>query len=527
MQALVTAPSEPHSTRVADAPEPSAGADAVLIRPLEVGVCGTDREISEGLFGVAPDGEDTLVLGHELLGEVEREGHGFARGDLVTATVRRSCGHCAACAAGAPDACDTGDYLERGITRLHGFASELVAESPEHVVAIPRSLGRLGVLAEPASICERGLRHVRAVGARQPWTPRRALVLGAGAIGMLATYLLRMDGLEVWTATRTGGGDRTRLVEACGARHVVTGDAPPATLAEEVGGFDVVLEAAGDAQLMLDTLGLLRRNGVACLLGIDGRPREVSIDGRVLAVDAILQNRALFGSVNANRVDWDAAVAHLDAARERWPAELEAFVGLRVPLDDFEDAFCVPRCEGDPPAMRYLVTGALGAIGTWTIRSLLDHGHDVVTYDLGGSDHRLRLALNESEISALMRVNGDVTDLGQLEGVIDDHGVTAVIHLAALQVPFVREDPIAGARVNVLARSTCWRPCGAGARACGRSSTRRRSPRWPSRARIRARSTGSSSSRTRAPRSATSPTTASRRSACARTRSTDPAATRA
>ena len=59
----------------------------------------------------------------------------------------------------------------------------------------------------------------------------------------------------------------------------------------------------------------------------------------MLAVDAILENRALFGSVNANRVDWDAAVRDLDAARARWPEALEAFVGLRVPLDGFADAF--------------------------------------------------------------------------------------------------------------------------------------------------------------------------------------------
>ena len=339
MQALVTDPRTPHSTRVAEVPSPRTGGDAVLIRPLEVGVCGTDREISEGLFGVLPDGAEQLVLGHELLAEVEEDGHGFARGDLVTATVRRSCGHCAACAAGAPDACDTGDYLERGITRLDGFAAELVAEAPEYLVPVPSSLGRLGVLSEPASICERGLRHVRAVGERQPWSPRRALVLGAGAIGMLGTYLLRMDGLEVWTASRSLGGERAQLVEACGARPVATDETPLPELAEEVGGFDIVFEAAGDAQLMLDSLGLLRRNGVACLVGIDGRPREVSIDGRVLAVDAILQNRALFGSVNAHRVDWGAAVEHLDAARARWPEALEAFVGLRVPLDSFADAF--------------------------------------------------------------------------------------------------------------------------------------------------------------------------------------------
>jgi glucose 1-dehydrogenase len=339
MQALVTDPRRPRSTHVADVPEPPAGDGTVLVRPLEVGVCGTDREISEGLFGVAPDGEEALVLGHELVGVVERDGHGFARGDLVAATVRRSCGRCAPCAAGAPDACDTGDYLERGITRLHGFCSELVAEAPEHLVAVPPALGRLGVLAEPASVAERGLRHVRAVGGRQPWAPRRALVIGTGAIGMLGTYLLRMEGFEVWAASRSAGGEKARLVEACGARPVATSETPLADVADDIGGFDVVLEAAGDAQVMLDTLALLRRNGVACLLGIDGRPREVGIDGRVLGVDVVLGNRAMFGSVNANRIDWTAAVEHLDRARERWPEALEAFVGLRVPLDSFADAF--------------------------------------------------------------------------------------------------------------------------------------------------------------------------------------------
>jgi UDP-glucuronate 4-epimerase len=99
--------------------------------------------------------------------------------------------------------------------------------------------------------------------------------------------------------------------------------------------------------------------------------------------------------------------------------------------------------------MSHLVTGALGAIGAWTVRALLDRGHDVVTYDLGGSDHRLRLALSEDELAAVARVEGDVTDLDALERVMDEHGVTGVIHLAALQVPFVRADPVAGAQVNV------------------------------------------------------------------------------
>jgi threonine dehydrogenase-like Zn-dependent dehydrogenase len=330
MLGLVTEPGAAHSTHVADVPAP--GGDGVLLRVLEVGVCGTDREISEGLFGVPAADGATLVLGHEVLARVDRDGHGFARGDLVTATVRRSCRHCLACEAGAPDSCLTGDYSERGITRLDGFARELVVEDPAQVIAVPRSLGRLGVLAEPASICARAIRHTRTIGDRQPWELQRALVIGAGAVGLLSTLLLRLEGVEVWTASLEPSNE---LVEVSGAHYVSTGDTP----LSELGRFDVVIEAAGNAQLMADSLGLLRRSGVACLLGIDPRKQTVEIDGPTLALDTILGNRVLFGSVNAHRQDWLAAVDALDRARERWPEALEAFVGLRVPLDRFAEAF--------------------------------------------------------------------------------------------------------------------------------------------------------------------------------------------
>jgi len=330
MLGLVTEPGVAHSTRVAEVPAPAGG--GVRLRVLEVGVCGTDREISEGLFGIAPDGASTLVLGHEVLAVVDEDGQGFSRGDLVTATVRRSCRHCVACEEGAPDSCLTGDYSERGITRLDGFARELVSEDPAQLVPVPAALGRLGVLAEPASICARALRHARAIGGRQPWELQRALVIGAGAVGLLATLLLRLDGVEVWVASLEPSSE---LAVAAGGRYVSIGDTP----LDALGTFDLVIEAAGSAQLMADALGLLGRSGVACLLGIDPRQQRVEIDGPTLALDTILENRVLFGSVNAQRSDWLAAVDALDRANARWGDALSSFVGLRVPLDRFEEAF--------------------------------------------------------------------------------------------------------------------------------------------------------------------------------------------
>ena len=99
---------------------------------------------------------------------------------------------------------------------------------------------------------------------------------------------------------------------------------------------------------------------------------------------------------------------------------------------------------------RTLVTGALGCIGAWTVRALIDAGDEPVGYDLGGEPHRLRLTTAPDELAGLQLVNGDVTDLDALERVLDERGITRVIHLAALQVPFCKADPVLGARVNVV-----------------------------------------------------------------------------
>lgn len=95
------------------------------------------------------------------------------------------------------------------------------------------------------------------------------------------------------------------------------------------------------------------------------------------------------------------------------------------------------------------MTGALGAIGAWTLRALIDAGHEPVSFDLGASEHRLHLALTPDELAAVPRIEGDVTDLARLERVAGQYRVERVIHLAAMLVPLVRDDPIRGAEVNV------------------------------------------------------------------------------
>jgi nucleoside-diphosphate-sugar epimerase len=102
-----------------------------------------------------------------------------------------------------------------------------------------------------------------------------------------------------------------------------------------------------------------------------------------------------------------------------------------------------------PEPGRTLVTGALGCVGAWTVKALLDLGEEPLGYDLGGDDARLRLVLSEDERGRVTLVEGDVTDVDALGRALDEHEVTRVVHLAALQVPFCRADPVRGAHVNV------------------------------------------------------------------------------
>lgn len=100
---------------------------------------------------------------------------------------------------------------------------------------------------------------------------------------------------------------------------------------------------------------------------------------------------------------------------------------------------------------RFLVTGGLGCLGAWVVNRLLDEDVAVHVYDLpGGSLHRLRLVVGEQALGRVTLLHGDVTDAASLEDAVLRYGVTHVVHLAALQVPFVRADPVRGAQVNVV-----------------------------------------------------------------------------
>src|SRR5215218_10668213 len=222
MRAITVIPGEPGSAELSDIPEPQLGPGELLVETVALGVCGTDREILAGVHGEAPEGRRRLVLGHELLGRVRDAagGAGFEPGDLVAGIVRRPDPEpCACCARGECDMCRNGRYTERGIKGRDGFGAELVALESDFAVVLDPALGELGVLTEPASVLAKAWEQIDRIAGRACAGHERALVTGAGPIGLLAALMGVQRGLELHVLDRADEGIKPELVRDLGASY--------------------------------------------------------------------------------------------------------------------------------------------------------------------------------------------------------------------------------------------------------------------------------------------------------------------
>jgi threonine dehydrogenase-like Zn-dependent dehydrogenase len=342
VRALVVRPPAP-GVRLAEVPAPVPGPEEVLVRVREAGVCGTDRDIVAGKYGIPPSGRADLVLGHENLGVVETVGGevvGFAPGDLVVATVRRSCGSCRFCLAGRSDFCDTGKFTERGIGGADGYFADHYVERSEYLVRVPPDLAAVAVLLEPLSVVEKALEEGTLVLARReptpgypPAGPPKALVAGTGAIGLLAAFCLRARGWDVTAIDRHDGTPACDLLRRLGARHVNVGSNWDGLA---MGSCDLVLEATGSADIDLRLLPTLGANGVLVLTGIppaDGGSASVALGAVLRAL--VLRNQAIVGSVNANRTFFERGVTDLARFRSAFGDAIDHLVAERRPLEEF------------------------------------------------------------------------------------------------------------------------------------------------------------------------------------------------
>jgi threonine dehydrogenase-like Zn-dependent dehydrogenase len=348
MKAVAATPGKRNSVHLAELAEPSLddvpGGRGVLVRVLSVGLDGTDREINEAEYGVAPPGSDFLVLGHESLGTVEKVGPEvteFAPGDFVVATVRRP-GTTLFGKIGLQDFTTDDAYHERGISTLHGFLTERYVDDARYLVKIPAGLSEVAVLLEPTTVAEKGIAQAYEIQRRlRIWTPRRAAVLGAGPLGLLATMVLRLRNLEVTTfGLEEPPYLNSQMAEAVGAQYVSTKHATLASAAERGGEFDLIFEASGFSPLAFEAMAVLAKNGVLVLSSVTGGDRRVEVPADALNLAFVLGNRVMVGTVNASRADFETGVRDLAMMHAQDPAWLRRFITNRVSgLERYREAF--------------------------------------------------------------------------------------------------------------------------------------------------------------------------------------------
>lgn len=353
MKAVAVFPIE-RDIRVIDHPEPRiTAASQVKIRAVDIGICGTDREICSFHYGTPPRDASHLVIGHEMLGEVVEVGSDvrtLLRGDLVIPMVRRPCSRdwCVACRSNRQDFCYSGEFTERGIKERHGFMGEFVVEDEAYLVRVPHALRDVAVLVEPLTIAEKALIQIRDVQNRLPWTCpekskamglphacHRAVVLGAGPVGLLGAMALRAAGFQVWVYSRETIPNRKADVCAMfGAEYVSSQQTSIAELATLVGNIDLVYEAVGASSLAFQVLEALGTNGVFVFTGVPGLREPIQVNTDLLMRNLVLRNQVLFGTVNAGRDAFEAALRDLQVFMERWPDAIQALFTRRLAIDD-------------------------------------------------------------------------------------------------------------------------------------------------------------------------------------------------
>jgi len=331
MRAVTVVPKQPGTADLTEEPEPHPSEGDLLVEAVAVGVDGTDQEIIDGAYGWAPPGKDRLVLGHESLGRVLEgpEDSGFEAGDLVVGIVRHPDPvPCINCAVGEWDMCRNGRYTEHGIKERDGFIRERYRLQSAMTVKVDPGLERLAVLTEPTSVVAKAWDHVERIASRARWEPQRALITGAGPIGLLAAMIGVQKGLDIHVLDRVTEGPKPALVRDLGASY-------HADIEEEQDPYDAVIECTGVGQLVFHAIEHLAGGGVMALTGIASSDRQIPLDPSALNREMVLNNSVVFGSVNANRRHFEQAGEALAAADRDW---LERIVSRWVPLDRWSEA---------------------------------------------------------------------------------------------------------------------------------------------------------------------------------------------
>jgi len=169
------------------------------------------------------------------------------------------------------------------------------------------------------------------------WEPKRALVTGAGAVGILAALVLRLRGLDVIVVERTDKPERRTLLGRIGAQYGATSVTSLRDLAGPAR-IDVIFDATGSAQVAFEAMRLVGTNGVVILTSVTGAGGSLEVPADEINRRLVLNNALVIGTVNANAADFRQGLADLAEAERRWPGFLLSLITRRVSLERAAEA---------------------------------------------------------------------------------------------------------------------------------------------------------------------------------------------
>lgn len=321
-----------------DVPVPTPGPGDLLVRVEACGVCGTDRHLLHGEFPSAPP----LTLGHEFCGKVEAVGSavtGFTTGMRVTGDPNIACGRCDQCRVGRINLCRKLQAL--GIHRDGGFADYvIVPQGQAH--ELPLSLPPMhGAFCEPLACCLHGI-DIAAIRAGAS-----VVVLGGGVIGLLVVQLARLAGArQVVLSTRQAS--RRELARSIGATATV--DPGAGDVVEAIagpggvlpGGADVVIECAGVADTVQQSIRVARSGGTVVILGVMPQGATVAIE----PFDILFRELRVLGSFINPFVHRRAADLVATGA-----IELDRLVTRTIGLEEVVEVVSRPAAPGEVKVM--------------------------------------------------------------------------------------------------------------------------------------------------------------------------------
>jgi len=233
-------------------------------------------------------------------------------------------------------------YYERGINLLHGYLTEYYTDDVEFIVHVPSELKEIGVLLEPFSVVQKGITQaIEAQRRLRVWHPKRAAVMGAGTVGLLAAMALRLRGLDVTVfARRTKPNLRARLSEELGARYLSVEETGIPDAAKKYGAFDLIFEATGTSGVVFDSMLALAKNGAMVLSSVTGGEHTLQVQADKVNLEFVLGNKLMVGTVNANRAYFESGVRDMTLAEALYPEWMKKLLTHPVKgLANYQQAF--------------------------------------------------------------------------------------------------------------------------------------------------------------------------------------------